>query len=355
MKNPYDVLGFTEEERRLQGEEFKKILKKKFKKLSLEHHPDRHVNDSEDEKLKHEELFKDITTANDILKDDDKRNQFDRFGNLEDGGGWSEDEFAGAFARHFRDMYQNGPASGKNLSLSLTLTLKEILEGCEKTLKYEAPSTCPECNGKGSKDGVVENCSHCHGTGRMRMYRQNGPFQQIIETTCTHCQGRGKIVHNPCPRCNGEGVTPMPREVSLKIPKGVYRPISLKGYGCAPNLYESGYGDLIIHFQTEENKGFQRYASNPVDVIKKIEVPILDAITGVSSKLDMYDDTSISINIPKGTVNGKTLRLVGKGLPYENSDKRGDLYLLVETKMPADLTESELKTINGLKKSKNFS
>ena len=358
-KNYYDILGITDDEKKLSGDEFNKILKTKYRKICLENHPDRNPGNKEAE-----EKFKEAAEAYSVLSDSEKRKQYDNptTGGANFNSGFNFNDFNiddifrgfgfGDFGGFGNFGRSDAVIKGSNMRIRLKLTLKEMFDGVTKTIKYKRLDKCGHCDGKGlTKDSKVEKCKKCGGTGRL-LYNPTPFFQQM--TTCDACHGTGKITTNPCSHCNGRGVVLTEKEVSIDIPKGAFHgmQLTLKGYGNAPDKMDGIYGDLIIDIT--QNADNEKYSREGNDLYFNINVPVLDAILGCDVTVNTIDGKKLSAKIPSGVTPGYAMRFKGYGMPNYGTSARGDMYGIVNIIMPKKLTREEKQKLLELKGSENF-
>lgn len=359
-KDYYKILGLTDEEKKLQGDEFEKVLKNRYKPLVLKLHPDRQQNKSEKEKKEAEEKFKEIAEAYEVLSDPQKRAEYDnpmsgfQFNGF---GGTSFEDLFSAF-NPFGNMgfgnmggQSNRVVKGQSIRIVVDLTLEDMFNGVKKTVKYNRNDKCHQCNGSGRLSNSREEiCSKCGGTGQI--FTQRGGWQTI--STCPHCQGKGKMLINPCPNCNGNGLEVKQHQVEINIPKGTFNGFnfSINGEGCAPELGNGVYGDLIVVIREIQHDKFIRDNN---DLYVELEIPVVDAILGCTTTVNTIDGKTLSTKIPQGVTDGTKIRFVGKGMPiYEHNNLFGNMYAIVRLKMPKALNESEIKLLNELKEKDNF-
>lgn len=353
-KDYYKILGITDEEKKLQGDEFEKVLKKKYRKIAVEKHPDRNPGNK-----KAEEEFKAAAEAYSVLSDASKRAQYDNpmtggmnfnadfnFNNFNFDDIFSSFGFGNPFGAHAQVIQK-----GASVRLRMPLSLKEMYNGVKKKIKYHRNNKCDNCDGSGTtKDSHVERCSHCGGTGKL--FSQNGIFQQI--TTCPHCGGSGKVTVNPCPNCMGNGVVDTQQEVEIDIPKGAFQgmQLTLHGFGHAPLKMNGQFGDLIIDIvDKNENEKFVRDGHN---LEMTIEVPVLDALLGCEVTIETINGKKLKARIPSCTEDGYTMKFAGYGMPKYGENGFGDLYAEVIVKMPKKINDKEKKLLEELKTMDNF-
>lgn len=360
-KDYYSILGLTDEEKKLPQDEFAKVVKKKYRELARQWHPDKCKDDSK--KAEYEEKFKDISEAYSVLSDAQKKNEYDNpqsnfefngfngmdindilnhmgFGNF---GGFGD--FFGGFGK------KEQTPMGQSIRIQLSISLEDAFNGCEKTIAYKRLDKCPDCNGSGKSSRTTEEtCQYCHGQGTIF---SNQGFMQSI-TVCPHCGGKGKIIKNPCQKCGGKGVVETRNEVKFKIPRGVdngYQ-FTLTGQGHAPIGGNGEYGNLIIHIAVENSS---EYIRQDTTLYKHIKVNLIDAITGGESKIGTIDGKTLSIKVPQGTDYGSQVKIKGYGMPFfGDSSKRGDMICIVEFELPKKITKEEKDLLAVLKTKPNF-
>ena len=323
-KDYYKILGVdknaTQEE-----------IKKNFRKLSKEFHPDRCHDESK--KGEYEEKFKEIAEAYSVLSDEEKRKQYDdpmsggaNF-NFEGFGGTSFEDLFNSFGfGHFNPFGGFGMRGNK----------QQIVKGQSIRVTINAETqevTCPHCGGTGTE------------------FRQNGAWQQI--STCTHCGGKGHTLKNPCSDCGGEGLVVTKKEVEIEIPKGAANgtQIAYNGLGNAPKG-EGQYGDLLVVVNELEHEKFVREDNN---LYFEIELNVVDAILGCNKEITTLDGKKLISKINPYSDNGTKYRFMGEGLPdLYNPSKRGNMYGVVNIKMPKNITDEERRLLEELRTKPNF-
>lgn len=381
-KDYYSILGVN---RNASEEE----IKKAFKKLAMQLHPDKQQGKSEAEKKAAEEQFKDVNEAYSVLSDKDKRKQYDLYGTVGDmgmGGGFSQDEdladlirgmhsgfghgFGGGFAEEFGDIFgshrnvQKPIVKGTDIRIRIEYSLDDAYKGITKTIRYNRQALCSECGGKGSKTGHLSDCHHCHGTGVVMETQRINAFQTIGQsTTCRHCGGTGVLISDPCKKCNGLGLETRSETVEVKIPKGVMNGTvaQMDGMGNMPPRGDGINGNLIIQFVQKKHDIFVQ-PDGTADLACKKNVGVLDCITGCEETVTCIDGTKAKITIPAGTKDGAVITVRGKGMPYQkgnsnrfwNTTDYGDMLVYVSQVMPTLLSKDEKNIIDKLKTSKNF-
>lgn len=348
-------------------------IKKAYRKLALQYHPDRNPGNKDAE-----EKFKEAAEAYDVLSNDEKRQKYDRFGfaGVDGQGGFSsggfsvEDifsQFGDIFGGHFGggfggfgDIFGFGGGSsnarreerGGNLRVKVKLSLEEIVKGCEKKFKIPTLTACPDCGGKGAvNDSDIKTCPNCNGKG-IEIRVVNSPFGQMqTQSTCSRCEGRGKIIVNPCKKCGGSGLQKTTQEVSINIPAGAVDGTVIKVPGKGNAARNGGInGDLLVVVEELTHKEFER---DDHDLIYPLFLSIPDAITGCDAEIPAIDG-KLKIKIPAGTQSGKIFRLKGKGIPDINGYGRGDLLIYTQVWIPKKLSSEEKQIIEKLKQSDSF-
>lgn len=337
-------------------------IKKAYRKLAMKWHPDKHTNDSEADKKKAEEMFKDIAEAYEVLSNPTEREKYDNpqsdftFGGFS--GGNPFDMFSG-FGNPFADIFsmfggqqpQEDNTVGSTLKVSLQVSLEDIYNGTLKKIRFKRNEFCEECNGSGlGKNGSIRSCPTCGGTGFINNLGRG------IRTmySCDKCHGTGKIIQNPCKKCNGVGLFLATKEIEIEIPKGVANGARLvyENEGSQSKVKGGKSGDLFVFIQQKEHPVFERDANN---LYCEISVPVITAMVGGNVNIQTIDGKTLSVKIPQGCNNDQKMRLVGKGMPiYNTNDKYGDLYGIVNIKLPTKITDEEKKVLEGLKDHPNF-
>jgi molecular chaperone DnaJ len=362
----YEVLGVAK------GAD-KDEIKKAYRKLAMQYHPDRNPGDKSAE-----DKFKEAAEAYEVLSDDDKRARYDRFGHagMGNGGGggqYGQFDMNDIFSR-FSDIFGGGAGSGSpfesffsgggrgrtrqtgqrgsDLRIKVALTMEEIFNGVEKRIKLNRHVGCETCSGKGSDaaDGY-QTCTTCNGSGEVRRTAGGGFFQQIVVSACPTCQGEGRTISKPCKACAGEGRVEQAGVVEVNFPAGVAEgmQITMRGRGNAGKR-GGPPGDLQILIEEIEHPDFERDGDN---VLHELWLNFADAALGTSVEVPtLSGKTRFKIN--PGTQSGKIFRLKGKGFPVVNGYGRGDQLIQVNVWVPKDLSREEKATMEKLRESKNF-
>ncbi len=340
-------------------------IKKAYRKLAMKYHPDQNKGDAEAEAK-----FKEISHAYDILKDEQKRAAYDRYGNSafdgSMGGGMGGGAgmggmggMGGAFSDIFEDMFGDfmggagrarGGAQqstrGSDMQYTMELTLEEAFKGKETTIKIPTNQSCDSCDGSGAEKGTSSTtCSTCGGQGRVR--QQQGFF--TIERTCPTCDGQGKVIEKPCKKCAGSGRMHKEKTLKVKIPAGVEqgRRIRLSGEGEA-GLRGGASGDLYVLINLKPHKFFKRDGAH---LFCRVPVPFTQAALGGSVEVPTIEGTRGSVKIPAGTQTGQQFRLKGKGMSVLNSSQRGDAFIEIFVETPVNLNKKQEDLLRQLDKS----
>jgi molecular chaperone DnaJ len=344
-------------------------IKKAYRKVAMQYHPDRNPNNKEAE-----EKFKEAAEAYEVLSDPDKRAQYDRFGHAATGGnrGYGggnmnmEDIFSNFGDIFGEDIFgsffggQRGGGGGRrgrgtrgsNLRVKIRLTYEEIAKGANKKIKVKKHVPCTVCNGLGAKDkNAFQTCNTCGGSGQVRKITQTFLGQMQTVTTCPTCQGEGQIITSKCGHCKGEGRVYGEEMVSIDIPAGVQEGMQLSMSGKG-NAGERGGapGDLLILIEEEPHPELQR---DGLSVAYDLHISFPDAVFGTQVEVPTIDGKA-KIKIPPGTQSGKIFRLKGKGFPSVNSYDKGDQLIHVNVWTPQHLTADEKAMLEKMQQAENF-
>ena len=348
----YEVLGVS---RGASDDE----IKKAYRKLAKQYHPDLNPGDKTAEAK-----FKEINEAYEILTDKDKRSRYDQFGHAgvdpnfgAGGGGFGGfnmgdidlgDLFGSFFGGGFGGAQRanpNAPRRGENLRTAVTISFEEAAFGCEKEITVTRSEPCQTCHGNGCAPGTTaEVCPDCHGTGSIRIQRGGGAFTFATSAPCTRCQGTGRIIHTPCPDCHGEGSVRKQRKLTVTIPAGIDngQAISLRGQGGA-GVNGGPAGDLLISVTVRPSDKFRREGTAVY-----YDQPVSFAQAALGAKLTIPTiDGNVEYTMPRGTQPGTTVRLRGKGFPSVNGRGRGDQFVTVRVEVPTSLTREQEEALNA--------
>ena len=348
----YEILGV---DRKASAED----IKKSYRKLAMKYHPDQN-KDSKEAEAK----FKEISEAYDVLKDEQKRAAYDRFGKSAFdgsmgggggfGGGMGGAGFGGAFSDIFEDMFGDmmggrggGRAQantrGSDIQYTMEISLEDAYRGKEATIKIPVNDTCDKCHGNGTETGKgAEECPTCHGSGRMRA--QQGFF--TIERTCSTCGGAGSVIKDACKKCQGSGRIRKEKTLKVQIPKGIDsgRRIRLTGEGEA-GMRGGPAGDLYVLVAIKPHKLFNRDGAN---LYCRVPIPMTTAVLGGELQVPSIDGSRNNVKIAPGTQTGQQLRLKGKGMNIMRSDAHGDLYIEIFVETPVNLNGKQKDLLKKL-------
>jgi molecular chaperone DnaJ len=344
----YEVLGV---QRNASGDE----IKKAYRKLAMQYHPDR--NKEADATAK----FKEINEAYEVLSDEEKRSLYDRYGHagVRNGSGASDftgftgfsdifEDLFGGFARASGAAQRRAPRRGADLRHLLTITFEEAVFGVEKEVEILRHDLCNNCRGSGAEPGTQpKRCPQCNGTGEVRRMQQTILGAMVNVSSCDRCNGEGEIVATPCHECRGYKRVQLTHKISVNIPAGVDdgTQIRLAGQG-EPGMNGGPAGNLYVQLKVKPHKYFQRQEN---DVLLDVRINIAQAALGDEIIVPTLDG-DMSFKIPAGTQTGKQFRLPEKGVPYLRRNGRGDEIVTVHVMTPIELTEEQRKLFKQLSK-----
>ncbi|MDI6807964.1 MAG: molecular chaperone DnaJ [Candidatus Eisenbacteria bacterium] len=357
----YEVLGVprtaTEDE-----------IKKSYRQLALKYHPDRNPGNKEAE-----EKFKEATEAYEVLRDQEKRSIYNRYGREGMRVGASQPGFGGfshfdlsdalrVFMESFGDLGGFGdffgtPRTGStrtrahsrrgaDIDISIRLSLEEIASGVEKKIKLKRWTSCDTCKGTGGKPGSsTRTCPKCGGSGEVRRVTRQFFGQFVSVTTCDNCHGEGEILESACDVCRGEGRVKKTETIAVKIPKGVspgnYIPVRGRGHA---GLRGGGTGDLNVFIEEKPHNVFERHGD---DLICVLPVSVSDAALGREVQVPTLSGP-VPVSLPKGTQSGKMIRVRGKGIPHLRESGAGDILVRVVVWTPAKLSDRGKRLLEEL-------
>lgn len=337
-------------------------IKKAYRKLAMKYHPDQNKGNTEAE-----EKFKEVSHAYDILKDEQKRAAYDRYGasafdgSMGGGGGAGAGGFsggfgAGSFSDIFEDMFGDfmggggrggraggGSTRGSDMQYTMEISLDDAFKGKEAKIKIPVNDTCDGCSGSGAESGSsAQKCSTCDGIGRVR--QQQGFF--TIERSCPTCGGVGTFIKNPCKKCGGSGRSRTEKTLKVKIPAGVEtgRRIRLTGEGEA-GVRGGARGDLYVLLSVKAHKLFQRDGAN---LYCRVPITVTRAALGGEIEVPTIEGTRATVKVPAGTQTGQQFRLKGKGMSILRSDSRGDMYIEIFVETPVNLNKKQQDLLREL-------
>ncbi len=356
-KDYYKILGIDKSAS-------KEDVKKAFRKLAHEHHPDKGGN---------AEKFKEVSEAYSVLSDDSKRSQYDTYGSAggntgQDWGGFSAQggpasgwDFSGFQGGQnvdfdlgdiFGEFFGGGtsqrsrPKKGRDISVDLELSFSESIFGVEKNIRLTKNSKCKICDGSGAKSGTgMQTCHECGGQGRVRETKRSffGPI--VTEKICDVCDGTGKIPKEKCTSCSGLGINKKEESFSVNIPADINDGETVRLTGAGESLKGGNPGDLYIKIRVKKDSLFKKEGKN---LITELNIKLTDAVLGAKYSLKTLDG-DIELSVPVGAEFGQILRIRGKGVPI-SAEKRGDLLVKLNIKIPTKLSGKAKKIIEDLKK-----
>ena len=346
----YEVLG-------VDRDADQRTIKRAFLKKAREVHPD--VSDDPDA----EEKFKEVNEAYSVLSDEQKRANYDRYGTADGpgmGSGYVDfsDIFGGMGMDDIFSSFFGGGASGggrggkarrtrgRDMAITLTVTLEEAALGCTKTISYDRLATCEDCHGTGAADGGSEKqCARCHGTGYVTTVQRSIFGQVQSSSPCPDCHGEGTVIDHPCEMCDGQGRTPTHERIDIDVPAGIDtgRQLRVRGYG------EAGFrgavaGDLIVTVRVADHDRFQRSGD---DLYCLAEVPMASAALGCTVEVEgIMPDERVEVEIPAGTQYGDTVTVEQRGMPRAGGGgSRGRLVVQVVVTVPKRLTPAQREAL----------
>ena len=342
----YDLLGVSKS---ADADE----LKRAYRKLAMQFHPDRNPGDKGAE-----QKFKDVNEAYDVLKDDQKRAAYDRFGHAAfENGSRGPGDFGGGFTGGFADIFeemfgamgarrtQAGPARGSDLRYNIEVSLEDAFRGKQTTIRVATFGHCETCRGSGAEPGSrPATCRTCQGHGRVRS--QQGFF--TVERTCPTCQGAGQTIDKPCRACGGQGRVRREKTLSVNIPPGVEdgTRIRLAGEGeVGPR--GAAPGDLYIFVGIAQHPIFQRDGAT---IFCRVPLPFTTAALGGSIEVPTVEGSRTRVTVPAGTQSGHQFRLRGKGMTVLRSAVRGDMYIQAIVETPVNLTKRQQELLREFEK-----
>jgi molecular chaperone DnaJ len=344
-------------------------IKKAYRRLAHEHHPDKGKGDPE--------KFKAASEAYQVLSDPQKRQQYDQFGQVpprgfggQQAGGFNYQDFAQGFGGGnvdfedafdiFSDIFGGGGGArrprrerGIDLEMEIDLKFSEAMFGVEKEISIEKKDACPTCEGSGAEPGSkVTTCPKCHGTGQIRSTRHTIFGQMASVNACDRCDGSGKVPEVACKDCGGSGSKRRVKKLKITIPAGVDDGMRIRIANEGEVGYKgSNFGDLFLKINVSPDKRFKRDGQN---ILTEIPVSVYQATLGTVANVETVDG-QVEVKIPAGTQSGKELRLKNKGVPVINSGRRGDHLITVRVVTPTKLTKKEKEIFKQLAEEKGES
>ena len=349
----YDVLGVA----RNAGEE---DIRRAFRRKAMEYHPDRNKNADAEEK------FKEINEAYQVLSDAGKRAQYDRFGKAGVGSGAQAggnpfdgfDVFGGfgdIFDSFFGDASARGgrqPRRGGDIHQQVTLSFEESVFGAEREVEISRLESCQRCSGAGNEPGTsVDACGTCQGRGQVRRSQRSvfGQFTQVVG--CPACRGRGSTISSPCSKCKGAGRERRNRKIEVKIPAGVESGMQVRLSGDGDTGSDGGgSGNLYVAVDVQEHSFFQRDGTS---IIYTLPLNVAEAALGADKVIPTIDGFEEEFKVPQGTQPGTVFNLRGKGVPHLNSNRRGNMHILADVRVPGSLSGRQRELLEELAHSFN--
>jgi molecular chaperone DnaJ len=329
-------------------------LKRAFRKIAMDSHPDRFPDDTVAAAR-----FKEASEAYTVLSDPGRRRTYDMFGHaaVESGGGPAVDFSDMPFADIFDTFFGGGFGGrrrersnrGDDLRYDLTITFEEAFTGVEKQIDVARRATCNRCSGSGAEPGTgVETCPGCRGSGQIRRQTQSIFGAVVTAATCPTCGGAGRLLKSPCVQCRGQGRVESSKRLAVRIPAGVDTgsQIRISGEGEA-GLRSGQPGDLYVVLRVKPHAHLARHEQ---DMVYELRVNMVQAALGDRIEIPTLEGL-VEIAIPAGTQNGQSFRLAGRGMPDVRGGRRGDQYVVVQVVIPKDLTPEQkamLRKVGGL-------
>ena len=328
-------------------------IKKAFHRLALKYHPDRNPGDKEAESK-----FKEINEAYEVLKDEQKRAAYDRYGhqafaNGGMGGGnpfggfefnFGSGGFSDIFSQVFSDFMGGGRAGsgtayaqpGADVRYNMEISLEEAFSGMEKEIKIPSSVTCEKCHGHGTKDGKeAPVCPHCKGSGKVHL--QKGFF--VVEQACPHCQGTGHMVTDPCPDCKGNGFIRQEKTIKVKIPAGIEDQTRMRIPGGGEAGTRGGEsGDLYVFISVKDHPLYSREGAN---LYTRVPISMCCAALGGKIEIPSIDGEKIELSIAPGSQNDQVVKVKGQGMTMMRSKGRGDLFVKLRVETPVNLSAKQ--------------
>lgn len=347
MKDYYKILGV---ERGATNED----IKKAFRKLASQYHPDKKTGD--------ESKFKEVSEAYAVLGDQKKRAEYDNYGQAFGGGfngfdwGGAQGGFGngvefdlGSIFENFGDMFGGmgrQQRRGSDISIDIDLSFAESVFGTERKVVLAKNSTCDICDGTGGEPGTeMVSCTTCNGQGRLRETRQSvlGSFTTVRQ--CSTCNGRGEIPKVKCKQCQGRGIVKKSEEIDFKVPPGIENGEVIRMTGRGEAISGGTTGDLYVKLHVRADQHIKR---NGNDLVRDLAIKLTDALLGATYKIETLDG-AVDVNIPAGVKHGGILRIKGKGVPSGRNFTRGDFLVKIDIALPNKLSKKAQKLVEELR------
>ncbi len=333
-------------------------IKKAYRKLAKQYHPDMNPGNAEAEVK-----FKEVNEAYEVLSDPDKRQKYDQYGHAafdpSMGGGGGYGGFSGFGDFDFGDIFssffggggggggrsnRNSPQRGEDIYVKVSISFDESVFGCKKEISFPRIEGCPECGATGAAKGTkAETCQKCSGRGTVTVNQQTMLGYMQTQRTCPECGGAGKIIKTPCKNCNAKGFVKIKKKLEVTIPMGVAtgNNIVLRGQGSA-GRNGGRAGDLYIEIEVQPHKIFDRKGN---DVYCEIPISFSEAALGAEILVPTLGGKTEKYEIPEGTQTGESFTMKGKGIPDVNTKRKGDLIFTVIVETPKNLTSEQKKLL----------
>ena len=355
MSDYYKLLGV---ERSASAED----IKKAFRKLAMQYHPDRNQGNASAE-----EKFKEINQAYEVLSNPEKRKAYDQYGHdnyqraQSGGGGGGGFDFSSGFSDIFDEVFNDFMGNGHNrrkkasvaqngsdLRYNLDITLDEAFTGKKTTIKFSAQMTCESCSGSGGAEGSkTTTCNMCQGAGRVRS--QQGFF--AFERTCPQCQGAGVTIEKPCRPCGGQGRINKQRTLEVSVPAGVEDGTRIRLTGEGESGIRGGNsGDLYLFLSVKPHNFFERQGEN---LFCQATIPMVTAALGGTIEIPAIEGKRLKVPIPEGTQSNQKIRLKNQGMTKLRSTQRGDLYIDIIVETPVNLSEEQKSLLKQFDNNQN--
>ncbi|HLF99975.1 MAG TPA: J domain-containing protein [Acidimicrobiia bacterium] len=348
MADFYELLGISRDASPEQ-------IKKAFRALARQYHPDVAMDDPDAESR-----FKEIARAYEVLSDPEKRARYDAYGEEGLGGnpfagvGLSDlfDAFFGGagFGGGFGARGPSGPARGPDAEVRIDLDLRDAMFGLSKTIEVRLPVECETCEASGCRPGTYPTtCETCGGAGEVRELRRSILGQIVSARACPACRGQGRIVANPCADCGGEGRVTRLKQLEVDVPAGIDNGQRLRLAGRGPAAVRGGLpGDLYVSVGVKPHPDFERVGD---DLVRRVALPMTQAVLGARLHLDLLDTDEgkpEELVVPPGTQPATVFRLRGRGVPHLRGNGRGDVLLTIEVEIPDALGDDEDELVRRL-------
>jgi len=348
---PTDLYEILEADRNASADD----LKKNYRRLARQYHPDVNPDDAEAERR-----FKEVSQAYEILSDPDKRANYDRFGHEGPMGGGNPFGDAGSVQDIFdmffggmggRSQHRRGPQPGPDAEYALDITLDEAAFGASREISITLPQRCGDCNGSGAAVGTTPvTCVECAGAGEVRRVRNSILGQMMTTAPCARCQGMGSRIESPCATCRGEGRVNAPTTFTIQIPAGVEEGSTMRINDRGPaGVRGGGNGRLFVHLRVTPDERFERTGD---DLHHEAHISFTQAALGATVTVPTLRETT-DLHIEPGTANGTVHRIKGEGVAHLHGRGRGDLYVHVTVDVPTQLDDVERELLEKLAAHRN--